>query len=91
MAVFKLSQLSHRSDGDHLAQHQSPHGRGAMNVEEFLQWAGISRWLFYKLVKSGQIRPRKARRRTVIPFEEAERWLRELPELKQANSSLPEE
>ena len=65
--------------------------RGAMNVEEFLKWSGISRWLFYKLVKSGHIRPRKARRRTVIPIEEAERWLRELPELNRADSSLPQE
>ncbi len=62
--------------------------RGAMSVEEFLHWAGISRWLFYKLVKSGQIRPKKIQSRTVIPVEEAARWLRELPELNHADSSL---
>ena len=59
-----------------------------MSVEEFLHWAGISRWLFYKLVKSGQIRPKKIQSRTVIPVEEAARWLRELPELNHADSSL---
>ena len=72
-------------------QNQPLPARGAMNVEEFLKWAGISRWLFYKLVKSGQIRPRKARSRTIIPVEEAERWLRELPGLNRADSSLPQE
>lgn len=72
-------------------QNQPLSNRGAMNVEEFLHWAGISRWLFYRLVKSGQIRPRKARRRTVIPVEEAERWLQELPELNRSDASLPQE
>lgn len=55
-------------------------GRRVMSVEEFLAWAGISRWKFYDLVKHKQIRPRKIGSRTVIPIEEAERWLRELPE-----------
>lgn len=63
--------------------------RGAMSVEEFLQWAGISRWLFYRLVKQGAIRPRKIQSRTVVPVEEAERWLRDLPEL--IASSRPQE
>lgn len=55
-------------------------GRRVMSVEEFLAWAGISRWKFYDLVKNGEIRPRKIGSRTVIPIEEAERWLRDLPE-----------
>ena len=55
-------------------------GRRVMHVEEFLAWAGISRWKFYDLVKQKAIRPRKIGSRTVIPIEEAERWLRELPE-----------
>jgi len=56
-------------------------GRRVMHVEEFLGWAGISRWKFYDLVKNKQIHPRKIGSRTVIPVEEAERWFRELPEL----------
>jgi len=63
--------------------------RGALSVEEFLQWASISRWLFYRLVKQGAIRPKKVCGRTVIPVEEAERWLRDLPEL--TASSRPQE
>lgn len=54
--------------------------RPVMSVEEFLKWAGISRWLFYKLVKEGKIHPKKIGARTVILVEEAERWLRELPD-----------
>lgn len=55
-------------------------GRAAMKVETFLRWAGISRFLFYQEVKRGRIRPKKCGARTMIPMEEAERWLRELPE-----------
>ncbi len=55
-------------------------GRRVMSVEEFLAWAGISRWKFYDIVKRQEIRPKKIGSRTVIPIEEAERWLRELPE-----------
>lgn len=55
-------------------------GRAAMKVETFLRWAGISRFLFYQEVKRGNIRPKKCGARTMIPMDEAERWLRELPE-----------
>lgn len=55
-------------------------GRRILSVEEFLDWSGISRWKFYDLVKQKAIRPRKIGSRTVIPIEEAERWLSELPE-----------
>jgi hypothetical protein len=51
-----------------------------MKVEAFLRWAGISRFLFYQEVKRGRIRPKKCGARTMIPVEEAERWLRELPD-----------
>ena len=53
----------------------------AMKVETFLHWAGISRFLFYKEVRRGRIRPKKCGSRTMIPMEEAARWLRELPDL----------
>lgn len=61
----------------------------AMKVEAFLHWAGISRFLFYKEVRRGRIRPKKCGARTMIPMEEAERWLRELPDID--TSSSPEE
>jgi len=64
-----------------LSEVQDPiHYRGAMSVKEFIQWAGISRWLFYELVRRGLIHPKKISSRTVIFREEAERWARELPE-----------
>lgn len=53
----------------------------AMKVEAFLQWAGISRFLFYKEVRRGRIHPKKCGSRTMIPMEEAERWLRDLPDI----------
>lgn len=58
--------------------HREP---AAMSVEAFLRWAGISRFLFYQEVKRGRIRPRKCGGRTVIPVQEAERWLQDLPYL----------
>ena len=61
----------------------------AMKVETFLHWAGISRFLFYQEVKRGRIRPKKCGGRTVIPVQEAERWLEELPDLVTAD--VPEE
>jgi hypothetical protein len=60
-----------------------------MTVEEFLPWAGISRFLFYQEVRRGRIHPKKCGGRTMVPVQEAERWLRELPEL--VTSALPQE
>lgn len=57
------------------------HVPATMKVEAFLHWAGISRFLFYQEVKRGRIRPKKCGGRTVIPVQEAERWLQELPDL----------
>ena len=53
----------------------------AMKVEAFLRWAGICRSLFYQEVKRGHIHPKKCGGRTMIPIQEAERWLRDLPEV----------
>lgn len=55
--------------------------RRVFSVEDFLRWAGISRYLFYKLVKQGIIRPSKIGRRTVILPEEQDRFARELPRM----------
>lgn len=58
-----------------------PHEPAAMKVEAFLRWAGISRFLFYQEVKRGHIRPKKCGGRTMVPVQEAERWLQDLPDL----------
>ena len=55
--------------------------QAAMKVEAFLRWAGICRSLFYQEVKRGNIHPKKCGGRTMIPVQEAERWLRDLPDV----------
>ncbi len=62
-----------------------PVSPAVMSVPAFLQWAGISRFLFYQEVKRGRIRPKKCGSRTKVPQDEAERWLRDLPELDTAS------
>lgn len=66
--------------------HREP---ATMKVETFLHWAGISRFLFYQEVRRGHIRPKKCGGRTMIPVQEAERWLRDLPDI--VYSPRPEE
>ena len=68
---------------------QAPCEPVTMRVEAFLHWAGISRFLFYQEVRRGRIRPKKCGGRTMILVQEAERWLRELPDM--VSSSHPEE
>ncbi len=53
--------------------------RGAMNIPEFLRWANIRRWKFFDEVRRGRLHPKKIGTRTVVFWEEAERWARELP------------
>lgn len=65
--------------------------RRILSVKEFLKWSGISRFLFYKLVKAGKILPSKIGRRTVIPPEEQERFVRELPKMNRASTSMDPE
>jgi len=60
-------------------------GPPVLSVTAFLKWAGISRFLFYQEVKRGRIHPRKCGSRTMVPREEAERWLRDLPVLETAS------
>ena len=68
-------------------QDGDPNPRRAFSVEDFLRWFGISRFLFYKLVKKGAIRPSKIGRRTVILPEEQDRFARELPRMGESTDS----
>jgi len=70
-----------------LPQEEDSQQRRVFSVKDFLRWAGISRFLFYKLVKAEKIRPSKIGRRTVIPAEERDRFLRELPQMNRASIS----
>lgn len=49
--------------------------RGAMSVNEFAIWAAIGRTTAWKEIKEGRLRPVKVCARTIVPVEEAERWL----------------
>ncbi len=62
-----------------------PAGPHVLSVPAFLQWAGISRFLFYQEVERGHIRPKRCGSRTMVPQKEAERWLRSLPDLDTAS------
>lgn len=70
-----------------LPEDDYPKLRRVFSVEDFLHWAGISRFLFYKLVKEGKILPSKIGRRTVILPEERDRFTRELPRMGGASPS----
>ena len=54
--------------------------KGAMSVEEFLQWASIGRSKFYEEVKTSRLKMRKIGRKSVITMHDAEAWLNALPE-----------
>lgn len=54
---------------------------GAMTVNEFLDWARISRTTFYKQVKQGRLPVHKVGKRTLVKCTDAEAWLENLPEM----------
>jgi excisionase family DNA binding protein len=51
----------------------------AMSIAEFCKRYGPGRTTVYAELKSGRLRGRKLRRRTIIAEEDAEDWLRNLP------------
>lgn len=65
--------------------------RRAMSVEEFLEWAGISRWKFYDEVRRRRLHPKKIGTRTVLFWEEIARWSHELPDLSAGSDDTTSE
>jgi hypothetical protein len=53
---------------------------GVFSLACFCAWAGISRGQTYLEIKAGRLTPKHIGRRVVVPREEAERWLRDLPD-----------
>ena len=51
----------------------------ALSVREFCDEYGIGLTKFYDEAKKGRLRIRKIGRKTIIPRDEAERWLKHLP------------
>lgn len=52
---------------------------GAFTIDEFCRRYGIGRTAFYAEVNSNRLVPKKRGTRTLIPREEARRWLSSLP------------
>lgn len=53
--------------------------RGALSVEDFCGWAGISRSRLYREVAEGNIKLRKIGRKSVVTMTDAQAWLAALP------------
>ena len=53
----------------------------AFSIPDLVAAANISRSMLYEEIKSGKLRVRKVGRRTIVLYEDAESWLRSLPEL----------
>ena len=60
--------LNHRDPASSFRQVQS--------VNEFCKTWGIGRTLFYKLTRAGEIRVIRLGRRTLVPTQQGEEWLR---------------
>lgn len=53
--------------------------KGAFSVDEFCERFSIGRTAVYAELKAGRLIARKCGRRTLIPHDEALRWLANLP------------
>jgi excisionase family DNA binding protein len=59
----------------------------AMSIEEFCDLYGPGRTKAYEEIKSGRLRARKIGKRTIITLDDAEDWLRRLPEIQSGVAS----
>jgi hypothetical protein len=59
-----------------------PSGNGLMTINEFGEWARISRGAIYIEIWDGRLQALKCGRRTLIATQEAQRWLAMLPKFK---------
>ena len=50
-----------------------------LTITEFIDAYGIGRTKLYELIKNNEIVVKKFGRKTLIPIDEAERWLESLP------------
>ena len=65
-------------------ERQRPAHQRAMSITSFSESYAIGRTKIYEELRSGRLRGRKIGKRTVISQDDAETWLRELP-----NMSVP--
>jgi hypothetical protein len=50
--------------------------RGALNIAEFCEWAGLGRTFVRAAIRAGELRVTKRGRRSLICMEEARRFVR---------------
>lgn len=53
-------------------------GKLAYTVAEFCDAVGIRATKFYELVKTGEIKPRKLGKKTLVTYDEAQRFIKNL-------------
>lgn len=59
-----------------------------LSILEFCERTGLSRSKTYLEISAGKLRAKKIGRRTVIPIQEANRWIEQLPEYRSADSVI---
>jgi excisionase family DNA binding protein len=69
------------------SEHERRARQRAMSIAEFCQRYGPGRTTAYEEIKSGRLRARKVGRRTIITDDDAENWLRQLPEIESSVAS----
>ena len=63
------------------------HSLLAYSVEEFCALSGLGRSFLYEAIRNGDLKARKAGRRTLILSAEAQRYLDTLPEVETAGEA----
>ena len=54
----------------------------ARSIDQFCQCFGVGRTTAYEQIKLGRLRARKVGKRTIITDDDAEEWLRNLPQVE---------
>lgn len=83
-SVAKKDQIKHSwryKDGrTELEMNTELGNRGALTVDEFCEWLGVGRSLFYREVAAGRIRLRKIGRKSVVTVPDALTYRDSLPD-----------
>jgi excisionase family DNA binding protein len=68
-------------------ERQRPGRQRALSIREFSAIYNVGRTKTYEELKSGRLRARKIGKRTIIAEDDAEDWLRRLPEVRSGAAS----
>lgn len=61
--------------------------QNVFSIADFCEWSGLGRTKVFAEISAGRLQARRAGGRTLIPAEEAIRWLRSLPLARAAEES----